>query len=56
MFLHYIRRCLIQWLRLCASTAGGTDSIPGWGAKILHGEGPPPTHQKKDVYKYFIEE
>ena len=27
---------VVQWLRLCASTAGGTGSIPGWGAKILH--------------------
>ena len=23
-----------QWLRLCASIAGGTGSIPGWGTKI----------------------
>ena len=23
-------------LRLCASTAGGEGSIPGWGTKILH--------------------
>ena len=28
--------CLaVQWLRLCASTAGGTGSTPGWGTKIL---------------------
>ena len=26
----------VQWLRLCASTAGGTGSIPGQRAKILH--------------------
>ena len=26
----------VQWLGLCASTAGGTGSIPGWGTKILH--------------------
>ena len=25
----------VQWLRLCASTAGGMGSIPGPGAKIL---------------------
>ena len=25
-----------QWLRLHTSTAGGTDSIPGQGTKILH--------------------
>ena len=27
---------MVQWLRLCTSTAGGTGSIPGWGTKILH--------------------
>ena len=27
---------LVQGLRLCASPAGGTGSIPGWGTKILH--------------------
>ena len=27
-----------QWLGLCASTAGGTGSIPGWGTKIPQGE------------------
>lgn len=27
----------IRWVRLeCASTAGATDSVPGWGAEILH--------------------
>jgi len=26
----------VQWLRLWASTAGGTGSTPGWGAKTLH--------------------
>ena len=25
----------VQWLRLCASNARGTSSIPGWGTKIL---------------------
>ena len=24
----------VQWLRLCASNAGGTGSIPDWGTKI----------------------
>ena len=28
---------VVQWLELCASNAGGTDSVPGWGTKILHG-------------------
>ena len=27
---------MVQWLRLCASTAGGTGSIPGRGTKIPH--------------------
>ena len=26
----------MQWLRLCASTAGGAGSIPGQGTKIPH--------------------
>ena len=26
---------MVQWLRICVSTAGGTGSIPGWGTKIL---------------------
>ena len=40
----------IQWLRLCASNAGGVGSIPGWGAKILHAmQG----DQKKNIYTVF---
>ena len=27
---------VVQWLRLCASTAGGKGSIPGQGTKIPH--------------------
>ena len=27
---------VVQWLRLRASTAGGTGLIPGWGTKIPH--------------------
>ena len=26
----------VQWLGLCASTAGGRGSIPGWGTRISH--------------------
>ena len=26
---------VVQWLRLCTSTAGGAGSTPGWGTKIL---------------------
>ena len=25
---------VVLWLRLCASIAGGTGSIPGWGTKM----------------------
>ena len=28
-----------QWLRIWASTAGDSGSIPGWGTKILYTEG-----------------
>ena len=27
---------VVQWLRLCASNAGGTGSRPGWETKIPH--------------------
>ena len=27
---------VVQWLRLCASNAGGMGLIPGQGTKILH--------------------
>ena len=27
---------MVQWLRLCASTAGGMGLIPGQGTKIPH--------------------
>ena len=34
---HTLRTFLaVQWLRLSASTAGGTGLIPSWGTKILH--------------------
>ena len=26
----------VQWVRVCASTAGGEGTIPGWGTMILH--------------------
>ena len=31
---------VVQWLRLHASTAGGTGSIPGGGTKIPHATQP----------------
>ena len=37
LFKHRGRTALeVPWLRLHASTAGGTSLIPGWGAKIPH--------------------
>ena len=30
---------VVQWLRLCASTAGGVGSIPGRGTKTPHDAG-----------------
>ena len=33
---------VVQWLRLCASNAGGTGSIPGHGTKT-----PPPPKKKR---------
>ena len=37
---------MVQWLRLHASTTGGTGSIPGRGTKILHAAGQGQTKQK----------
>ena len=31
----YRTSLMVQWLRLCPSTAGGKGLIPGWGTKIL---------------------
>ena len=28
--------CVVQWVRLCVSNAGGVGSIPGQGTKIPH--------------------
>ena len=39
-----------QWLRLLASTAQGTDSIPGWGTKIPHAVR---CSQKKKIFFFF---
>ena len=41
---------VVQWLRLPASTAGGTGSIPGWGTKILHAAR---RGQKINLKKYY---
>ena len=38
---------VVQWLRLCASTAGGTGLIPGQETKTLHAVWcDPPNHNK----------
>ena len=48
----FIGTCMaVQRLRLCASTAGGTGSIPGWGTKslrtLLQGRGKKKRPRKK---------
>ena len=40
---------VVQWLRLCASNAGGTGLIPGWGTKIPHAAGCAPP--KKSILR-----
>ena len=40
---------VVQWLRLCASTAGGLGSIPGGGAKSLHAQ----QRSNKQINKYL---
>ena len=37
-----------QWLRLCASTSGGSGSIPGWKTKILHATQPKEGKKRKE--------
>ena len=36
---------VVQWLRLCASTAGNVGVIPGWETKIPHAKG----HSQKNI-------
>ena len=38
---------MVQWLRLCAFTAGGMSSITGWGTKIPHATQRGPKKQNK---------
>ena len=44
---------MVQWLRLCASTAEGMGSIPGQGTKdpVLFVAVPPPPQKKKKKTK-----
>ena len=37
---------VVQWLRLCTSSEGGSGSIPGWGTRILHAK------KKKEINTY----
>ena len=41
----------VQWLRLHASTAGDTGSIPGQGTKILHARAAQPNKTKQNKTK-----
>ena len=49
---------MVQWLRLCASNARGTDLIPVQGAKIpyvvLHGQENEKNEKKEKKGKKFI--
>ena len=38
---------VLQWLILCASTAGGMALTPGWGTKILNAM----WHGQKKIFK-----
>ena len=38
---------VVQWLRLCAASAGGTGSVTGWGTKIPHAT----WHNEKNFFK-----
>ena len=42
---------VVQWLSLCASTAGGVSLIPLWGTKIPHAKGA--TKKKKGKSLHF---
>ena len=44
----------MQWLRLCASIAGGTCLIPGWGSKIPHAAQRSPQNKKKLQNHYLL--
>ena len=37
---------VVQWLKLCTSTAGGTGSIPGWGSSACLAVQPKQQQQK----------
>ena len=47
---------MVLWLRLCASSAGGTGSIPGPGNKIPHAawQGQKKKMVKNDVVEVYL--
>ena len=45
---------MVQWLRLCASNAGGVGSIPDQGIKILAGQKNLKKKKKKSLYLSFV--
>ena len=45
--LYYRISLAVQWLRLRASTAGGSGSIPGQGPKVPHAKGQSQKKKKK---------
>ena len=50
---------VVQWLRLLASTAGGTSLTPGWRTKILHatchGQNIKEKKRERERKKIFLE-
>ena len=42
---------MVQWLRLCASSAGDVGLIPGWETKSPHAEGHMPFGRAKKLKK-----
>ena len=46
----------VQWLRLCASTAGAVGLIPGWGTKIPRAAqcGPTKKKKKRRINRYLL--
>ena len=47
--IHPMTSLVVQWLRLCASTALGTGLIPGLGTKISHATWGSHTYTKKSI-------
>ena len=44
---------VVQWLRLCASTAEGVGSIPGWGSSTCHVVRPKKKKERKKEKSSF---